>query len=112
MTKTFASLAGLVFMLLMISQFIAYFNFSNLPSVLAIVLAEGLEAAGIGALPLLIGMIIVDHAPRRDHPGRRPEVGDLRADLRARCSSSSGSRHRPAWRPIASATRRSTWSRR
>ena len=58
-TKTFASLAGLVFMLLMISQFIAYFNFSNLPSVLAIVLAEALEAAGIGALPLLIGMIIV-----------------------------------------------------
>ena len=55
--KTFASLAGLVFMLLMISQFIAYFNFSNLPSVLAIVLAEALEAAGIGALPLLIGMI-------------------------------------------------------
>ncbi len=46
-------------MLLMISQFIAYFNFSNLPSVLAIVLAEALEAAGIGALPLLIGMIIV-----------------------------------------------------
>ena len=58
-TKTFASLAGLVFMLLMISQFIAYFNFSNLPSVLAIVLAEALEAAGIGALPLLIGMIVV-----------------------------------------------------
>jgi aminobenzoyl-glutamate transport protein len=58
-TKTFAGLGGLIFMLLMISQFIAYFNFSNLPSVLAIVLAEALEAAGIGALPLLIGMIIV-----------------------------------------------------
>jgi aminobenzoyl-glutamate transport protein len=58
-TKTFASLAGLVFMLLMISQFIAYFNYSNLPSVLAIVLADSLKAAGIGALPLLVGMIIV-----------------------------------------------------
>jgi aminobenzoyl-glutamate transport protein len=58
-TKTFAGLGGLVFMLLMISQFIAYFNFSNLPSVLAIVLAEWLEAAGIGALPLLVGMILV-----------------------------------------------------
>ena len=57
--KTFAGLAGLVFMLLMISQFIAYFNYSNLPSVLAITLAEWLETAGIGALPLLIGMIIV-----------------------------------------------------
>jgi aminobenzoyl-glutamate transport protein len=58
-TKTFAGLAGLVFMLLMISQFIAYFNFSNLPSVLAIVLADWLESAGIGALPLLIAMIVV-----------------------------------------------------
>ncbi|HET9346083.1 MAG TPA: AbgT family transporter [Candidatus Limnocylindrales bacterium] len=57
--KTFAGLAGLVFMLLMISQFIAYFNYSNLPSVLAISLAEWLETAGIGALPLLIGMIVV-----------------------------------------------------
>jgi aminobenzoyl-glutamate transport protein len=58
-TKTFASLAGLVFMLLMISQFIAYFNFSQIPSVMAIALAEALETAGIGALPLLIGMILI-----------------------------------------------------
>ena len=58
-TKTFAGLAGLVFMLLLISQFIAYFNYSNIPSVLAISLAEFLETAGIGALPLLIGMIFV-----------------------------------------------------
>jgi aminobenzoyl-glutamate transport protein len=58
-TTTFAGLAGLVFMLLLISQFIAYFTYSNLPSVLAIVLAEGLEHAGIGALPLLVGMIVV-----------------------------------------------------
>ena len=46
-------------MLLMISQFIAYFNYSNLPSVLAIALAEWLQSAGIGALPLLIGMIVI-----------------------------------------------------
>jgi aminobenzoyl-glutamate transport protein len=57
--KTFAGLAGLVFMLLMISQFIAYFNYSNIPSVLAIALAEFLTTAGIGALPLLIGMILI-----------------------------------------------------
>ena len=31
--KTFAGLAGLVFLLLLISQFIAYFNFSNMPTV-------------------------------------------------------------------------------
>jgi aminobenzoyl-glutamate transport protein len=58
-TKTFAGLAGLVFMLLMIAQFIAFFNFSNMPDVIGIALAEFLETAGIGALPLLIGMIFV-----------------------------------------------------
>ena len=58
-TKTFAGLAGLVFMLLMISQFIAYFNYSNLPSVLAVSLAEWLQSAGIPALPLLLGLIVI-----------------------------------------------------
>jgi aminobenzoyl-glutamate transport protein len=58
-TKTFASLAGLVFMLLMISQFIAYFNFSNMPNVIAVTLAGWLEQANIGAVPLLIGFIVV-----------------------------------------------------
>jgi len=58
-TKTFASLAGLVFMLLMISQFIAYFNYSNMPSVIAVTLAGWLEQANIGAVPLLIGFIVV-----------------------------------------------------
>ncbi|MCC7161854.1 MAG: AbgT family transporter [Anaerolineae bacterium] len=58
-TKTFAGLAGLVFMLLMISQFIALFNYSNLPRYIAVVLAGILEQANIGALPLLIVMILV-----------------------------------------------------
>lgn len=58
-TKTFAGLAGLVFMLLMISQFIALFNYSNLPRVIAVTLAGVLETANIGALPLLILMTIV-----------------------------------------------------
>ncbi len=58
-TKTFAGLAGLVFMLLMISQFIAFFNYSNLPRVIAVVMAEALERANIGALPLLILMTLV-----------------------------------------------------
>jgi len=49
-TKTFAGLAGLVFMLLMISQFIALFNFSNLPRVIAVALADVLQQANIGAL--------------------------------------------------------------
>jgi aminobenzoyl-glutamate transport protein len=58
-TKTFAGLAGLVFMLMMISQFIAYFNYSNLPSVLAVTLADWLQSAGIGAIPLLLGLILI-----------------------------------------------------
>ena len=58
-TKTFAGLAGLVFMLLMIAQFIAYLNYTNMPRVAAVELAGVLESAGFGALPLLIGMILV-----------------------------------------------------
>ena len=44
---------------LMISQFIAFFNYSNLPSVIAIDLADLLEQANIGALPLLILLTLV-----------------------------------------------------
>jgi aminobenzoyl-glutamate transport protein len=72
-TKTFAGLGGLVFMLLMISQFIAYFNFSNLPTVLAIALAGWLESAGIGALPLLLGMIVIIFALDIIIPGIIPK---------------------------------------
>jgi aminobenzoyl-glutamate transport protein len=57
--KTFAGLGGLIFMLLMISQFIAYFNYSNLPSVIATALADWLGQAGIPAIPLLIGFVFV-----------------------------------------------------
>jgi aminobenzoyl-glutamate transport protein len=57
--KTFSGLAGLVFLLLIISQFIAYFNFSNMPTVIAVNMADFLEGADIGALWLLIGFIFV-----------------------------------------------------
>jgi aminobenzoyl-glutamate transport protein len=58
-TKTFSGLAGLIFMLLMISQFIAYFNYTNMPRVAAVELAQLLEQANIGGLALLIGLILV-----------------------------------------------------
>jgi aminobenzoyl-glutamate transport protein len=58
-TKTFSGLAGLVLMFLMIAQFLAYFNYSNLPQVIAVALADLLERAAIPALPLLIGFIFV-----------------------------------------------------
>jgi aminobenzoyl-glutamate transport protein len=57
--KTFSGLAGLIFLLLMISQFIAYFNYSQIPNVIAVALAEWLGNAGIGAIPLLIGFVLV-----------------------------------------------------
>jgi aminobenzoyl-glutamate transport protein len=57
--KTFASLSGLIFLLLLISQFIAYFNYSELPTVAAVELADLLERANIGAVWLLIGFILV-----------------------------------------------------
>jgi aminobenzoyl-glutamate transport protein len=58
-TDTFASLAGLIFMLLLISQFIAYFNFSEIPTVVAARMADLLERANIGAIWLLILFILV-----------------------------------------------------
>ncbi|MCC6315252.1 MAG: AbgT family transporter [Thermomicrobiales bacterium] len=58
-TKTFAGLAGLVFMLLVISQFIAYFNFSNLPDVIAGSLAQALQRASVPDIILLILLILV-----------------------------------------------------
>jgi aminobenzoyl-glutamate transport protein len=58
-TKAFAGLAGLVFLLLLISQFIAYFNYSNMPTVAAVKMADALESADIGALWLLIGFVLV-----------------------------------------------------
>ncbi len=57
--KTFAGLGGLIFMLLMISQFIAYFNYSNLPALIATALAGWLGEAGIPAIPLLVGFVLV-----------------------------------------------------
>jgi aminobenzoyl-glutamate transport protein len=58
-TKTFNGLGGLIFMLLMIAQFIAYFNYTNMPQVAAVGLADVLERADVGALPLLIGFVFV-----------------------------------------------------
>jgi aminobenzoyl-glutamate transport protein len=58
-TTSFANLSGLIFILLMIAQFIAFFNYTNLPQVIAVWMAEGLEQAAIGSLPLMLGFIVV-----------------------------------------------------
>ncbi|MBB5868962.1 aminobenzoyl-glutamate transport protein [Allocatelliglobosispora scoriae] len=58
-TKTFAGLGGLIFLLLIIAQFIAYFNYSNMATIAAVKMADALEGANVDALWLLIGFIIV-----------------------------------------------------
>lgn len=58
-TKTFSGLGGLIFLLLIISQFIAYFNYSNMATIAAVKLADVLERIDVGPLWLLLGLILV-----------------------------------------------------
>lgn len=57
--KTFGTLGGLLVMFLMIAQFIALFNWTNLPTVAAISAAELLEQASVPAIVLLLAFIVV-----------------------------------------------------
>ena len=81
--KTFAGLGGLIFMLLMISQFIAYFNYSNLPSChrhrAGRMAGTGRHSGGPAVGRLRPG----DRGARLHHSGLAGQVGDLRAHLRA-----------------------------
>ena len=58
-TKAWASLASLLFLFLLIAQFIAYFDFSNIARVVAISLGDLLEQAGLASIWLLIGIIFL-----------------------------------------------------
>ena len=82
-TKTFAGLAGLIFMLLMISQFIAIFNFSQLPNVhrggAGAVARDGRHRGAAAA-----GRADPGHrGAGPDHARAGAQVGHLRAHLRA-----------------------------
>jgi len=57
--KTFGSLGGLLVMFLMIAQFIALFNWTNLPTVAAVEAAQLLERASVPAVVLLVAFILV-----------------------------------------------------
>jgi len=59
MTKSLASLSGLLLLLFVISQFLAFFNYSNIAPLVAVSLAEVLQGLNLDALWLLIGFIIV-----------------------------------------------------
>src|SRR5262245_55266313 len=58
-TKTFAGLSGLVFLLFVISQFLAYFNYSNMATIVAVSMGDALEHANLGTIPLMLGVITV-----------------------------------------------------
>jgi aminobenzoyl-glutamate transport protein len=58
-TKSWASLASLLFLFLLIAQFIAYFDFSNMAQVAAVWLGDILEELDVGDLWLLLGVLVV-----------------------------------------------------
>ena len=57
--KALSGLGSLIFLFLIISQFVAYFNYSNMGTILAVKMADVLRDSNIGPLPLLIGFIVV-----------------------------------------------------
>jgi len=59
MTKAVSGLGGTILLFLVISQFIAYFNYSNMPTLMAVKMADALKAANIGSIWLLLGFILV-----------------------------------------------------
>ena len=80
-TKSWAGLAGLLFLFLLIAQFIAYFNFSNMAEVAAVKLGDVLEhiehRRGVAA-----DRLHHRHRDRRpDHPAGDRQVGAAGADL-------------------------------
>ncbi|AKR56435.1 ABC transporter ATPase [Devosia sp. H5989] len=59
MEKAVTGLGATIFLFFVLSQFVAYFTFTNMGTVLALSLASVLQTAQIGALPLLVGFIVV-----------------------------------------------------
>jgi aminobenzoyl-glutamate transport protein len=57
--KTIGSLSGLIFLLLVISQFVAYFSYTNMGMVAAVKMGDALGDAGFGTVPLLTGFVLV-----------------------------------------------------
>ena len=81
MEKALSGLGSLILLFLIISQFVAYFNYSNMGTILAVKLADVLKDAehrpAVAAHRLYRGRR--DHRPA--HHGRDRQMGHLRADL-------------------------------
>ncbi|MFO1130675.1 MAG: AbgT family transporter [Hyphomicrobiales bacterium] len=78
-TKTWSNLAGMIFLLFVIANFIAFFNWTNLATVMAVNLADFLQTTPIGTTGYIILFVIVG-ADRR-HPHRRAGHKDPRAGV-------------------------------
>lgn len=58
-TKTLADLGGLLLLFFVISQFVAYFNYSNMGTVLAVKLAGMLKEAQLSGVTLLFAFLVI-----------------------------------------------------
>ena len=98
--KTFAGMAGLIFLLLVIAQFIAFFSFTNIATVLAANLADFLETVPLGTTSYIIIFVLVIFLIDLILHRGGGEVGDLRAGVHpalhaARRRSEPGARRLP-----------------
>lgn len=59
MEKAIISLGPLIFLLFIISQFLALFNYTNMATIAAVKVGDALEHAGLGPLPLIVGFVFV-----------------------------------------------------
>jgi aminobenzoyl-glutamate transport protein len=57
--KSITNLGPTIFLFFVLSQFVAYFTYTNMGTIMALKLAGVLQASNIGALPLLLGFIVV-----------------------------------------------------
>lgn len=59
MEKAVTGLGGTIFLFFVLSQFVAYFTYTNIGTVMALGLANVLQTANVGPLMLLLGFIVV-----------------------------------------------------
>ena len=57
--KSITKMGGTIFLFFILSQFVAYFTYTNIGTIMALKLAGMLQAAGLPALLLLLGFIVV-----------------------------------------------------
>ena len=59
MSKAMSSMGGYLCLAFVASQFVSYFNYTNLGTIIAVTGAGLLQSANIGTIPLLIGFILI-----------------------------------------------------